>query len=33
MVKFYYNMIILNRITIAEVPEKYRPAVEELLNH
>jgi hypothetical protein len=32
MPKFYYNMIILERITLEEVPEKYRKAVEELLN-
>ena len=32
MVKFYYNMIILGRITIDEVPLEYRDAVNDLLN-
>lgn len=32
MVKFYYNMIIMGRITIDKVPPQYRKEVEELLN-
>ena len=32
MVKFYYNMIIMGRITIDEVPLEYRDAVNDLLN-
>ena len=32
MAKFYYNMILLGRITIDDVPEKYKDAVKELLN-
>lgn len=32
MVKFYYNMIILGRITIEQVPPQYREAVQEMLN-
>ena len=31
MVKFYYNMVVMGRITIDEVPSKYRKAVEEML--
>lgn len=31
MVKFYYNMIVLGKITIEEVPDKYREAVQEML--
>lgn len=31
MVKFYYNMIIMGRITINDVPYKYRSEVESLL--
>ena len=31
MTKFYYNMIIMKRITIDEVPSKYKEAVETLL--
>lgn len=32
MVKFYYNMIILGRITIEQVPSQYREAVQEMLD-
>lgn len=33
MAKFYYNMIILNKITIDDVPEQYKADVEALLNN
>ena len=33
MAKFYYNMILLGRITIDDVPPQYKAAVEELLNN
>lgn len=32
MIKFYYNMIIMNRITIDDVPYKYKEEVKKLLN-
>ena len=32
MVKFYYNMIILGRITIDDVPLEYKKEVEIMLN-
>jgi hypothetical protein len=32
MVKFYYNMIILGRITIEQVPIQYREQVQEMLD-
>lgn len=32
MVKFYYNMIILGRITIEQVPPQYREQVQEMLD-
>lgn len=32
MVKFYFNMIVLGRMTIDEVPERYREAVQALLD-
>ena len=31
MAKFYYNMIIMGRITIDDVPERYREDVLKLL--
>jgi hypothetical protein len=33
MIKFYYNMIILGRITIDDVPDKFKNAVKELLDN
>lgn len=32
MIKFYFNMIVLGRMTIDEVPEIYREAVQALLD-
>jgi hypothetical protein len=32
MVKFYYTQIKLHKITIDDVPLKWRKAVQELLN-
>lgn len=31
MVKFYYNMVILDRVTIDKVPSQYREQVKEIL--
>ena len=31
MVKFYYNMVVMKKITIEEVPTKYREEVRALL--
>lgn len=33
MVKFYYNMIILDRITIDKVPSQYRKEVRKMLEN
>lgn len=33
MAKFYYNMILLGKITLDDVPERYRDTVEELLTN
>lgn len=33
MVKFYYNMIILDRITIDKVPSQYREEVQKILEN
>lgn len=32
MAKFYYTRILLGKMTIDEVPTKWRAAVEELIN-
>ena len=32
MVKFYFNMIVLGRITIADVPDRYKEAVQAMLD-
>ncbi len=32
MIKFYFNMIVLGRITIADVPDRYKEAVRVMLD-
>jgi len=32
MVQFYYKLVKAGKLTIEEVPEKYRELVKELLN-